>query len=510
MSQDDLPKPPFNDVALNAVKRIRQPLLLYGIVQTILLGFLFLCLKTEVAQGLRPLVWTLAITIVVVALSNVRLLSRAANPAAPALVSPPAGDWRYPRSDSNEFHSSVESQLLGAKRIVMAGIGLNILYRENFAQALLDRASNGDCRLELYFADPFSPAVRQRLNEEELGAVRPPVGRSGLLRRLHGLRNEWQRRGRPPGWSVHLFAFYPTFALIIVDDEYLMYPYGHAVIGNFSPVFRFSRKDPAHQHVVQFFESQCAWLKQTSSELCQTLDAREGNVTNPADLVAFAIYFVPSSDSPLYRFGTGVIGYDLRNKDNSPSLEPRDDAVGEARGYGFHLTLVDALFMLTESEAKAAWVEVQGIAAEIGKFELTNLTFKPGYPTAHSAAIVARETTGRLEALHSELVSRIYRQAVASNYSLGRASRLLKDSDLDERERFFIHRYKAPYILTKFQPHFTLLSNYRPDEHSDLIEELASRFGAEVSDRHITVDRLALMALRPSSSRWEIVDEIRL
>ncbi|RAI34011.1 hypothetical protein CH338_21600, partial [Rhodoplanes elegans] len=59
----------------------------------------------------------------------------------------------------------------------------------------------------------------------------------------------------------------------------------------------------------------------------------------------WAIYFVPSADSPLFRLGSALLGYDCRSGDDlaPPSGVdlPADWAalVAPARRYGFHATL---------------------------------------------------------------------------------------------------------------------------------------------------------------------------
>ena len=65
----------------------------------------------------------------------------------------------------------------------------------------------------------------------------------------------------------------------------------------------------------------------------------------------FAVYFVPKSDEPFYDFGSQILGYDLRarrsvrmSSDLEKDLGKIEDAwVKEARPYGFHVTICDAL-----------------------------------------------------------------------------------------------------------------------------------------------------------------------
>src|SRR6185436_20476062 len=65
--------------------------------------------------------------------------------------------------------------------------------------------------------------------------------------------------------------------------------------------------------------------------------------------VAAAVYAVPDADETFYQFGSSVLGYDLR--DGTVVPPPRDAEgldlhryVGEAGGFGLHLTIADALY----------------------------------------------------------------------------------------------------------------------------------------------------------------------
>src|SRR5262249_26283120 len=60
----------------------------------------------------------------------------------------------------------------------------------------------------------------------------------------------------------------------------------------------------------------------------------------------YAIYFVPSADSALYRFGAGILGYDCYTgerlshpHDITLAASEWDALTREARKYGFHATL---------------------------------------------------------------------------------------------------------------------------------------------------------------------------
>ncbi|MBU0908854.1 MAG: hypothetical protein KJ717_04745, partial [Proteobacteria bacterium] len=308
-------KPPFNEIALEAIKKIQQPLLLYGIVVSILLIFL-LVMGRDVPSGLRPIVFALPGIVCLIAISHFTLEYFKRRPAIDSHsdISGVSVKRVFARSDSAEFCSCIESLIRHSHRlVVLIGTGLNILQRDPFAEEVMKRATEGHCRLEIYLADPSSPDVEVRLIEEELGDTSPPVGQPGLSRRLNTLMRLWERSGYSEDISINLFTHYPTFALLIVDNEYFFYPYGYATLGNFSPVLQFSSNRQQDDGIIEFLEKQYKRIKASALDTRIVFSVR--NKPKPVDagvLHPLAVYFIPPEDSDLYKFGTEVLGYDIR------------------------------------------------------------------------------------------------------------------------------------------------------------------------------------------------------
>ena len=426
-----------------------------------------------------------------------------------AVAEPPV-PRSFDRSDGGPFTELLERLFATSKRVVLIGTGLNILSKDPVRDALMHRAAEGECEVELYLADPLSPAVHARLVEEELGkelfgGVKPTVGRPGLLQRLDGLLDDWRRLGSPARVSLRLFGNYPTFALIIVDDQYFVYPYGYALLGNFSPVARFSAAELKDRAWVAFLQGQYERIKKASVSTEAAMHLREDGVP-PASLHAFALYFVPPRGSALYEFGSSVLGCDIRMQ---AARESRwEGCVGGAKPFGFHLTCCDALYFYEPHEIALATEEVAFVAREFAPFDLEDLEVTPHFPDASSIALVPRDPSGSIEALQAEFVHRVYRRAAASNYSLGRA-RPVRDTDL-RRAALMISRYKAPYILQRFRPHFTLLTNVPAADHERIAGELRAAFETQVPERRIRFDKLAVMKQGGPGGLWQIAREIKL
>jgi hypothetical protein len=408
----------------------------------------------------------------------------------------------FKSSDHERFTERIQDRLAKAKNIVMMGSGVAILGRPGVVEDLMSRAASGNhSNVEIFLANPWSPGVEVRLIEEEQGSIRPPDGKRGLLARLDMLLACWQRFERPACVKISLCAHYPTFALLIIDDDYFIYPYSYRLLGNFSPAFAFSRKDAAHKDIIKFLDHHYQRIKADAIEAEKVL--RSATLTRD-ELVAFAIFFVPRADSDLYKFGTSVVGYDVRTRSDVHSRW--SGLAGKASDFGFHLTICDALYFYSDAEVRSAMAEVAYLAKEFGPFELRGLKVRHEYPGKNQVALAVVEASDDLLCLHYEFVQRIYRRAAASDYTLD--NNLLTRHTASERLHTMT-RYRAPHILNKFQPHFTLLSSCGLEGWKSCGNDLNESFSKVVSERMIKVDRLAIMS-RSDNGRWFIKDEIGL
>jgi hypothetical protein len=118
------------------------------------------------------------------------------------------------------------------------------------------------------------------------------------------------------------------------------------------------------------------------------------------------------------------------------------------------------------------------------------------------------EGSGSLEALHSELVHRVNRRAVASYYTAG-LTKPARDHNY-ERARLMIKRYLSPYILQRFTPHFTLLTDVPRADMEQVCREVNELFEREVRERSMRVERLAVMSRPAPDSPWQIQTEVAL
>jgi hypothetical protein len=401
-----------------------------------------------------------------------------------------------------EFFRSVVAQ---ASRVVLVGTGLNILYRQGPLGLLGARKGQS---WEVFVADPYSPSVEARLIEEETGSPKPPVAREGLINRLNTLLS---RQAELRDCSVRVFSHYPTISFFIVDKHYFLYPYGFSRLGDYSPVTYCCRDNEEDEPVVRFIDEQYELIKAASVDARHAQNARSGrsfDIRTRDQLSPIALYVVPEGGTELYRFGTRCLGFDLRDQKQVATSWPAPYVKGAAE-FGFHLTVADALYFADEWSLTMVRCEIQTIARQFRPFEL-DYEIAKDFPAMGSVSLRCRDETGTLEALHHEMVFRAYRRAVASNYStqLG-ADAATTDrvyATSPTRKELMLKRYHAPYVLSEFRPHFSLVANVEAGQ----LPGVAASLESELPRPPCVVNTVCLLT-RPAGSRhWSIRDEFRL
>lgn len=429
-------------------------------------------------------------------------------PPMPRMIQPPTetpvSATIYAGSDSSEFTRHFERLLQEAKSIIMIGTGLNIISQSDDRRIMLAERAKTDAYIEIYAANPFSPNVQTRLIEEETGDPPPRMGKKGLVDWLKYLLEVREKLVDKSRLVLRLFPLYPTYALFIFDErDYFFYPYGYAKLGTLSPVIHYSIDNQPSKWIVKFFQGQYEQVKNRSAEadLIFKLDRHED--VKPNQLTAFAVYLVPPANSDLYKFGSHVLEYEVRTGQVLPSGKWHN-AIGAAADFGFHLTVADALYCASAKDLDLISKEVEFAAQRFRPFTLS-FSIEKDFPDSKGIALVCQDKSGSLEALHHEMVARVYRNAAASNYTLGIAQ---PDRDQDrERADLMIDHYYAPYILQRFKPHFSLLSNV-PAERKDLIyRDIQRLFEKRVVETSIDIRKIAVMHRPDQSKRWQIRDE---
>lgn len=187
----------------------------------------------------------------------------------------------------------------------------------------------------------------------------------------------------------------------------------------------------------------------------------------------YALYFAPDPGSPLWHFGSAVIGYDaVQGKavpfpSNMPlSPEVWTATTAEPRRYGFHATL-KAPFQLrptvTEKDviAHAAVVASLAIPFSLGVLKVDLI--------GNFVALVPVSTPQELYGLEAECVQRL--DALRAPLSdADRARRL--STHLSARQKEHLDRWGYPHVLDAFRFHMTLTGRLNADEAPVIVQAL--------------------------------------
>lgn len=418
----------------------------------------------------------------------------------------------FQRSGSSAFTASISNLMLSSKRVIMIGTGLDILADLDFVKKLFVRCQAQLCEVEIYLANPFSLSVEQRLVEEEAGALwptalRPPIGREGLIKRIRMLNNLHNAEGADASFQLKLFNQYPTFALIILDEHIFAYHYAYALLGNESPVLHYRLTRPSHSAMCAHYLDHAARVRADSIPVSGEYVFHNQLPIHRRDLHSFAVFIVPAAGHPLYNFCNSILGYDLRT--GADVASGLSKYAGAAQKYGAHVTVCDALYYSTKAQKNRAIEEVEFLARDISHFSLGDLNVMKKFPDESSIGISLTEETGYLELLHSELVIRIYRSSLASEYTFDRRRASRSDDIL--RTNVMMNRYRAPYVLGRFLPHITLLSSVDENHIDAVYIEIEHQFQTEMrSTKTCSVESICIMAYNDRDERWYIEREIPL
>jgi putative phosphonate metabolism protein len=224
----------------------------------------------------------------------------------------------------------------------------------------------------------------------------------------------------------------------------------------------------------------------------------------------FAIYFTPPPDSPLARFGAGVLGYDCFERLDVPhrpidGVDPAQLALAtvDPRRYGFHATLV-APFRL---------------APGIGSDELT--TAFSAFTARHAPVMAGPLRVAAMDRFivlmpaepHAEIDS--LADACVSAFDRFRAP--LTDTDrarrlaagLTARQSELLERWGYPYVFDQFRFHMTLAGPIADGERPAFAASLAQAFDGLAGD-HLELGAVSLMRQDDPAGAFYVLARQRL
>lgn len=219
----------------------------------------------------------------------------------------------------------------------------------------------------------------------------------------------------------------------------------------------------------------------------------------------YAIYFVPSAPSALYRFGAELIGYDAYTGQPLPfadgietEIEGWKQPTTDPRKYGFHATLKAPLTLSpgkTENE----------LAAAMHEFARAPRSIPVIAPTVRSIsnfiAIVPDGPCPELQKFAEDCVTAFD----SFRAPLTNADRERRNvSALTDQQITYLDRWGYPYVFEEFRFHMTLAGSLPAERLGPVTEVLRKRFAAlELSS--VPVDRLALLRQDDAASGFSVI-----
>jgi len=225
----------------------------------------------------------------------------------------------------------------------------------------------------------------------------------------------------------------------------------------------------------------------------------------------YAVYFVPSRQSALYRYGSSVLGYDCYSG-NMVDFPPGFAAAApdwrkltaEPRRYGFHATL-KAPFALLPPYTEEELIDAVHKFAGRGP---ARCTFIPAIRALGSfCAIIADQRQPSIDALAASCTTEfdVYRAPMSAQERARRTA-----SGLSQSQTRNLDRWGYPYVLSDFRFHMTLTGKIASERREAVLALLQARFDQVGLGRSIAIDRLVVVRQDSPSSAFRVISHSRL
>ncbi|MCC8962582.1 DUF1045 domain-containing protein [Bradyrhizobium sp. Pear76] len=221
----------------------------------------------------------------------------------------------------------------------------------------------------------------------------------------------------------------------------------------------------------------------------------------------YAIYYAPSPNSALHRFGSTLLGYDAVDGIDLPfpdGVAPDWREVTEdPRKYGFHATLKAPTALAagrTEAELLDACAAFAGRARRIPVIEPV-VDAISGF-----IAVIPAGRSDDLQQLAADCVTEFdaFRAPLTPEDRTRR-----KPERLTEPQRNYLDRWGYPYVMEEFRFHMTLTGRLSDERRGSIVARLRERFAA-IELATLAIDRIALFKQADGASRFRIVESWRL
>ena len=220
-------------------------------------------------------------------------------------------------------------------------------------------------------------------------------------------------------------------------------------------------------------------------------------------MTRYAIYYVPHASTPLWRFGSSVLGFDavtfkeIGHPDHPIFQDPRTSTLTAApRRYGFHATLKAPFGLATDRDEA-------GLEGELQRF----CHGRPGFPLRLKLevldgffALVPSESSPEVARLAEDCV-RIFDPFRAPMSAEDRERR--RPERLSAREAEHLDRWGYPYVFEDFRFHMTLTGSMGFGDQIRFEPVLSALFGSIPPE--VEIDAIALCRQEDRNARFRVV-----
>lgn len=221
----------------------------------------------------------------------------------------------------------------------------------------------------------------------------------------------------------------------------------------------------------------------------------------------YALYYAPPPESPLWTFGSAILGYDAATGAMLTPLAPEgvpaadwSAITAQPRRYGFHATL-KAPFRLRDGVSEEDLIEAGHAFARRRKaFALPRLSVSP---LETFAALSPIERSDRINDFASACVEAF--EPFRAEPSPEELARRL-GATLTGRQRENLDRWGYPYVFEDFHFHMTLTGSLSPERVGPIVEGLASLYDEHVGQSSTRFDAVTLYVEEEPSDGFRIVD----
>lgn len=225
--------------------------------------------------------------------------------------------------------------------------------------------------------------------------------------------------------------------------------------------------------------------------------------------VRYAIYFAPHGSTPLWRFGSAVIGRDaetgLDHAAPLPLLEVfpnwRDLTI-EPRRYGFHATLKAPFQLVPEAREPDLDEAIADLTRRQRPFSLGSCEVRA---LDRFVAVVPSITTNSLNHLAAAIV-RGLDQLRAPLTDLERTRR--EQNMLSDRQRVYLDHWGYTYVLEEFRFHMTLTGPLEVAERAAAEQLLATLYAQNAQP--VAIDFIALFKQSASGQPFGLLKRYSL